>query len=167
MATVAEQLRQAREANHLTVDQVADTTKMKRDYVRALEEGNYDAFVAPVYIRGFARTYAILLKVNVPDLMRDLEAELGKTAKFSEPPSLTNQTPSKLDRAMLLLSRINWRIAGPVGTIIVLALLGVWGAHYWQDRQSRDPLAGVGPGLYKPAQKPVGETLPLTAPPKR
>ena len=52
MATVAEQLRTAREARNLTVEQIADTLKMRTDHVRALEEGDYDVFSAPVYIRG-------------------------------------------------------------------------------------------------------------------
>ena len=58
MASVAEQLRAAREAKNLTVSQVAETTKIRGDHIRALEEGNYNVFVAPVYSRGFIRTYA-------------------------------------------------------------------------------------------------------------
>ena len=48
MSTVAEQLRQAREARNLTVQQVAEITKIRTDHVRAVEEGNYDVFSAPV-----------------------------------------------------------------------------------------------------------------------
>ena len=66
MPTVAEQLRAAREAQGLTVYQVADATKIKTDHVRALDEGNFDVFSAPVFIRGFVRTYATLLHLEVP-----------------------------------------------------------------------------------------------------
>ena len=64
MSTVAEQLRAAREAKNLSVEQIAEITKMRSDHVRALEEGNYGAFSAPVYIRGFVRTYSRLLKLD-------------------------------------------------------------------------------------------------------
>src|SRR5438067_13829051 len=88
MPTVAEQLRTSREAKGLTVYQVAEITKIKTDHVRALEEGNYDAFSAPVYIRGFVRTYANLLKLDVPALMDALDGELGRAQKFHEPLAL-------------------------------------------------------------------------------
>src|SRR5258705_11311017 len=39
MATVAEQLRRAREAQNLNVYQVAEITKIKTDHIRALESG--------------------------------------------------------------------------------------------------------------------------------
>ena len=88
MPTVAEQLRTSREAQSLTVYQVAEITKIRTDHVRALEEGKYEAFAAPVYIRGFVRTYAGLLKLDVPRLMSLLETELSQTEKFHElPPS--------------------------------------------------------------------------------
>ena len=86
MSTVAEQLRQAREAKHLTVQQVAETIKIRSDHVRALEEGNFNVFSAPVYIRGFVRTYSTLLKLDVPRVMVALDGELGQTKKFAEPP---------------------------------------------------------------------------------
>jgi len=66
MSTVAEQLRQAREARHLTVQQAAEITKIRTDHLRALEEGNFEVFSAPVYIRGFVRSYSTLLKMEVP-----------------------------------------------------------------------------------------------------
>ena len=64
MSTVAEQLRQAREAKNLTVQQVVEITKIRTDHLRALEEGNFDVFSAPVYIRGFVRSYANLAQAG-------------------------------------------------------------------------------------------------------
>ena len=49
MATVAEQLRSAREAQNLDIYQVAEITKMKTDHIRALESGEYDGFAAPIF----------------------------------------------------------------------------------------------------------------------
>src|SRR6267154_6527130 len=91
MSTVAEQLRLAREANKFTVEQIAEMTKIRTDHVRALEEGNFSMFSAPVYIRGSVKNYAALLKLDLPPLMASLDAELGRTEKYSEPPPLTEQ----------------------------------------------------------------------------
>src|SRR5256714_13761030 len=124
MRTVAEQLRTSREAKGLTVYQVAEITKIKTDHVRALEEGNYAPFAAPVYIRGFVRTYGTLLRLDVPMLMTALEAELGQTEKFHEPPPLSDESSRFLDVVMLQLSKVNWRVALP-SLGIALALLVV------------------------------------------
>src|ERR1039458_2621122 len=91
MSMVAEQLRQAREARNLTIQQVVEITKIRTDHLLALEEGNFDVFSAPVYIRGFVRTYSTLLKLDVPQMMAALEAELAETKKFAEPPPLADR----------------------------------------------------------------------------
>ena len=97
MSTVAEQLREGREAQKLTIQGVAEITKIRSDHIRALEEGNFNVFSAPVYIRGFVRTCATLLKLDVPQVMSTLEGELGQTEKFREPPPLTDQPGTALE----------------------------------------------------------------------
>src|SRR5882757_1688786 len=111
MPTVAEQLRAAREAKKLTVQQVADATKIRTDHIRALEEGNFNVFSAPVYIRGSVKNYATVLKMDVPKILIDLEAELSRTEKFAEPPPLMEESRSPLDHLMFLLSKLNAKTA--------------------------------------------------------
>jgi cytoskeleton protein RodZ len=160
MPTVAEQLARAREAKELTVYQVAEITKIRTDHIRALEEGNYHVFSAPVYIRGFVRTYATLLKVDLPTVMASLDAELAQTEKFREPPRLAGESRGFLDFVMLQVSR-NWQVAVPL-VVLVLALLGmVLGYRAWRSYRSRDPLASLGPGLYQPSAGERAEVLPL------
>src|SRR6185369_1672746 len=109
MSTVAEQLRQAREARHLTVEQVAEITKIRTDHLRALEQGNFDVFSAPVYIRGFVRSLSTLLKLDVPKIMAELDSELGKTRQFAEPPPLTTHPHGFVDFLMLQFSKVDWQ----------------------------------------------------------
>lgn len=147
------------------MQQVADITKLRTDHVRALEEGNYGVFSAPVYIRGFVRTYSALLKLDVPQVMAALDAELGQNKKFSEPPPLTEGPRGILDLVMLQLSKLDWR-----KTLIVLAALAVLaiavlGAAAWRHYQRADPLKGLKPAVYQPKNKTSGETLPLPSSP--
>jgi cytoskeletal protein RodZ len=167
MATVAEQLRNAREAQHLTLQHVVEITKIRTDHVRAIEEGNYDVFAAPVYIRGFVRTYSTLLKLNVPQVMADLDGELRKTEKFAEPPRLSAEPRGILDFVTLQLSKVNWRIASIILAIAVALGLVSWGYSAWRNQKTEDPLKGQPPALYKPAGKKAGDTLPLTNAPNR
>jgi len=166
MPTVAQQLRAGREARQLTVHQVAEVSKIRTDHLRALEEGNFDVFTAPVYIRGFTRTYAGLLKLDVPRLMAQLDAELARTEKFSEPPNLTRHPQTTLDVLMFHLSRINWRrgvvmlggVALLAGVVIVYAV--------WHHYRTADPLATLQPAVYQPPTNAPGETLPLPPAPQ-
>jgi cytoskeleton protein RodZ len=162
MSTVAEQLRQAREAQKLTIQELAEITKIRTDHIRALEEGNFNVFSAPVYIRGFVRTCSTLLKMDVPQVMSNLEGELGQTVKFREPPPLTDAPRTSVDFVMLQLSKVNWRagivIVGGLAAVVVVVLIVAVGRH----SKRTDPLAGLKPAVYQPNNS--GETLPVPAP---
>src|SRR6266404_1785569 len=167
MPPVAEQLRRAREAQNLSVYQVAEITKIKTDHIRALESGTYDSFSAPVYIRGFVRTYAKALKLDVAKVTADLEDELSRTEKFCEPPPLMKKQGGALDFLMLQLSKLNWRIvAGTAGAVLFVILVLV-GLRSCGHRPKSDPLKNLGPGLYRPKPGDSGEKLPVPAPPPR
>ncbi|MDA1273649.1 MAG: helix-turn-helix domain-containing protein [Verrucomicrobia bacterium] len=161
MATVAEQLREAREKMNLSVYDVADVTKIRTDHLRALEEGNYQVFAAPVYIRGFVRSYGTMLKLNVVTLMDDLDEELSGEEKFSEPPSLTGKKKSAVDRAMLLMSKMNW-LWITIALVVVFSLVTASIAYRsWQSYKTRDPLSGLSSGIVQPESEVSGELLPL------
>jgi len=161
MSAVSEQLRLARQAQKITIEQVAEITKIRGDHVRALEAGNFDVFAAPVYIRGFTRTYATLLKLDVAQIMLALEAELGQTTKFSEPPPLSNRKKGMLDFVMLQLSKVDWRKGLVVlgGVVVCGAIFLGWAM--WRHYHTTDPLKGLKPGVYHSTQTVSGETLPL------
>jgi cytoskeletal protein RodZ len=161
MPTVAEQLHQAREAKRLTVEQIAEITKIRTDHLRALEEGNFNVFSAPVYIRGFVRTYSTLLKLDVPRVMSALDGELGQTKKFAEPPPLSGHPRGIVDFLMLQLSRIDWR-RSIIGLLAAVVLLGaVLGYIAWHHYRTSDPLKGLRPAVYQSPKNSSGEKLPL------
>src|SRR5262245_55202873 len=117
---VSDQLRAARESQNLSIQAVAETTKIRSDHIRALDEANYDIFSAPVYIRGFVRTYATILKLDVPQVMGALDSELRQTEKFSEPPPLSGEPRGFVDFLMLQLSKLDWR-KSLVGVSVLVA----------------------------------------------
>ena len=159
MSTVAEQLRSAREAKGLTVYQVAETTKIRTDHIRALEEGNFEMFSAPVYIRGSVKNCAMLLKLDVPAIMAELNVELGQTEKFKEPPKLMEESNTPLDHVMFLLSKLNWRVGLIGGAALVVLLIVFFVGMTRQHHSHKDSLTGLQPAVYQSAGST--ETLPL------
>lgn len=156
MPSVAEQLRSERERLTRTVHDVANATNIKADHIRALEAGDWKVFSAPVYIRGFTRTYAKELRLDVATLMAELEVELGRTAEYAEPPSLTGQRKGPLDFITLWLSRVKWQWLFPIAVGVVVAVVCWAGYHAWKSGRTAAgsaPALPIGSGLYQPPDR--------------
>lgn len=165
MQTVAEQLRRTREQQRLSIEDVAEITKLRRDHVRALEAGDYGKFSASIYVRGSVRSYAALLKMDVPRLLEALQKEMNpKNAASSEENSLT-RSKGILEVLALHLSRINWKLAVPVVFLIFLIAAGILGVQFWRHHQTRDPLIDLGKGEYSGGHALPIEHLPLPSSP--
>ena len=163
MPTVAVILRTAREAQNLTVKDVADKTKIRTDHVRAIEEGNYGVFPAPIYIRGTVKNYAALLKLDTARILSALDGELHQTARFSEPPSLgepARKTP--VDHLTLWLAKLNWKLGAAVVVLLLLMAVAVAIILGLRSRKFHDPLTNLPPAVYQPPGN-NGDTLPLPA----
>jgi len=165
MSRVAEQLRQARETQHLSLSQVAEITKIRTDHLAALEEGKFEVFPAPVYVRGSVRSYSTLLKLDVPQIMATLESELGQNKRMLE--GIPPEPPRGIvDFLMLQLSKMDWKKA-VIGLSAVGVFLAITSAYFiWRHYRLADPLKDLKPGLYESTQTLSGQTLPLPAPKK-
>ncbi len=159
MPTVAEQLRAAREAKKLTIEQVAESTKIRTDHIRALEEGNYNVFSAPIYIRGSVKNYATLLKLDLPKIMADLDRELKGTANFSEPPPLVESSRTPVDHAMYWLSKLNWKVGGVAAVVVGIVLVFVLGHVAFRHLRSHRHPPKLPPAVYQSSD--TDQTLPL------
>ncbi|HEX7653901.1 MAG TPA: helix-turn-helix domain-containing protein [Verrucomicrobiae bacterium] len=159
MSTVADQLRQAREAKNLTVEQLAEQTKVRTDHIRALEDGRFHVFSATIYIRGSVKACARSLKLDEAQMLATLDAELKNTQKFSEPPPLTETKKSLVDDIALLVAKLNWRVGflgiGIIAAVIVTGFIILAIKHH----EKSDPLKNLPPAVYVPAN--TGDTLPL------
>jgi cytoskeletal protein RodZ len=156
--SVAEQLKAERERQGRTVHDVANVTNIKTDHIRALESGDWDAFGAQVYIRGFTRTYSKELRLDVPRIMAELEAELGQTEDYSAPPPLTGRRKGPLDFITLWLSRVRWQWLFPILIGGAVLVAGWMGYRSWAASRLSGPV-GTTPARSALAPTPVGNAL--------
>ena len=77
MPSIGDQLRAAREEQGLSLEDVGGELKIRTTHVLALEEGDFDKFDAPVFVRGFVRTYCRILKIDSAPVIVQLNQELG------------------------------------------------------------------------------------------
>lgn len=77
MSVLGDTLRQRREEHRWSLDDAAQRTRIRREYLEALEEGNYKALPADVQARGFLRNYALALGLPAEELLNLYRREQG------------------------------------------------------------------------------------------
>ncbi len=81
-------LAMARVAQNLSVAEVARQLKLSERQVEALEAGAFDKLPGPVFVRGFIRNYARLLKLDSDRVLNSINPDLpGQVAAAEAPPS--------------------------------------------------------------------------------
>jgi len=160
MPSTGDRLRAERELRELTVQQAAEATNIKSDHIRAIEADDWGAFAAPIYVRGFVKTYARHLRLNDKEIVAQLDDELAGRTDFRETRRSGGLRRGPLDFVMMKLALVRWQILFPLG--LGLAVFGAawWGWKSWQNRTlATQPV--VAPRLYQPRTDSRSGTLPL------
>jgi len=111
MAELGNTLSRARRARGITLEDVERDTHVSRRYLQALEAEDFSIFPAPVYARGFLRTYSRYLGLNPEELIRIFPN--GSLTVDITPLPVVNRPPAQV-------ININWLVAG----VVMLFLLG-------------------------------------------
>ncbi len=82
MTDIGSQLRQAREARGLSLDQAQKATRIKRVFLEAIEADRFDDLPGPVQARGFVRSYAGHLGLDPDGLLAQLDS-LSDEARYT------------------------------------------------------------------------------------
>jgi cytoskeleton protein RodZ len=104
-------LREARLAQNLGVPDVARQLKLSITQVEALEAGDFERLPGPVFVRGFIRNYARLLRLDAEPLLNSVAGNLPKEEpRPAAPPSqdipFPTAAPRRWHRYALILAAI-------------------------------------------------------------
>ena len=94
MQGIGEILKKTREEQGISLDEVAEATKIRSKYLRALEEEQFDALPGDVYAKGFATAY--LKYLGIKDRPDVLEVMKPKVKEPEKPVQEEPETPHKL-----------------------------------------------------------------------
>ena len=75
--SLGERFRAAREQRGQTLSEVAEHLRIRSVYLAAIEDENWSAIGAPVYTRGFLRTYARYLNLDPEEAVAEYNARSG------------------------------------------------------------------------------------------
>src|SRR5512144_2924487 len=74
MTTIGQRLKEAREVKRLTLEKVFEATRIRVQYLRALEADDLSVMPSPVQARGYLRNYAEYLGLDVEQVLSELRA---------------------------------------------------------------------------------------------
>lgn len=74
MTTIGQRLKAAREDQRLTIEKVFEATRIRVQYLQALEEDDLSIMPSPVQARGYLRNYAEFLGLDVEQALEEMRA---------------------------------------------------------------------------------------------
>lgn len=120
--SVGEQLRAAREAQGLSLGDIAAQTRVAERHLISIEENRFTELAAPTYAVGFSRSYARAVGLNESEIAARVRRQID-AQPVTRGPTLPSFEPG--DPARVPPSRIAW-FAGLLAVVVVGVLLVYW-----------------------------------------
>src|SRR5947209_13964738 len=132
MGVFGDRLRREREMRGVTLDEIAESTKISRRSLDALEEENFDLLPGGIFNKGFVRAYARYLGIDEEQAVADY------VAATQEQPPAEDKFPlqiheDKHDRRPPLNEKRSFM---PLILALAALVLGVIGWEYWNKHKS-------------------------------
>lgn len=138
METIGEQLRTARHARKLSLEDVARVTKIKLDVLERLEADAFTELGAPMYVKGFLKLYATHLGLDAAALGEEYLCSQGglrrQGLQLETEATLRQRRSREFGLPVDLVVKL---VAG--ATVMVALALVVRFVWNWRTNRSRQP----------------------------
>ena len=151
--SVGERLKAAREKKKLSLEDIADQTRIPLRHLQNLEASDWSNLPAPTYTIGFAKSYASAVGLDRIEIGEDLRAEMGGqrfesgSAEVFEPADPARTMPK-------------WLVLSAIGAIALLIIVMTW-----LNNRSLEPEAIEEPAAEVTATAPATQSAPGPAQP--
>lgn len=147
---IGEALRAQRLKKSMTVENVAQETRISTRFLRALEDEKWEELPAKVYLEGFLKQYAAFLGLPGEDLLKQYRESRGEAAKTAAPKEAAAPVakPAPIEEAK-----------SSAALLLAVALLALGGGAFFIHKMRENPA----PAQEQPAV-PRAET-PIQPPP--
>jgi cytoskeleton protein RodZ len=112
-----QRLHDTRKAKGLSVDEVAHDLHLEPSVIYLLESGDYAALGAPVFVRGYMRSYARLLGLSEKEVLAGMDDPVPKTEEFK---TMSAHSEEKLGASM-----VNFSLWAAITVVVLSALVYV------------------------------------------
>ena len=141
--SVGQVLREAREAQSMTLEDVAMRLRLMHRQVEAMETDDFGSLGQPVFSRGFVRNYARLMGLQPEPLLARMEGAPAEPAPVApvEPPMPSSWLTSP------------WLILFMLGVLVAVAV--PISLYWWLNSDAEETQHAVAPMKHKPLPSPV------------
>src|SRR3990167_2474223 len=95
MRTVGQVLKEERERKFYSLEEVEKTTKIRKELLEALEEGQYNKLPPSTFVQGFIKNYGKFLGLNTEKLLAVFRREFSEG---KNPPRILESFKNPLDK---------------------------------------------------------------------
>lgn len=148
VGSFGEKLKREREMRAITLEEIADATKIGTRSLRALEEEQFDLLPGGIFNKGFVRAYARYLGIDEEQAVADYMAAVGEQQAGSSISEIAKQVEEQRQK-----ERDAARRSGPLWmTLLIVAFIaaGVYGGWKWWSNQQALKLQEQAPAVTEP-----------------
>jgi cytoskeleton protein RodZ len=153
-SSVGQVLRDAREAQGITLEEAAARLRLMHRQIAAMESDDFESLGQPVFARGFVRNYARLLGLAPEALLARMEGAPAEPAAVSHP-------EPAMPRSWLASP---WLILFLLGLLVVVAVPVA--LYWWLNSEGEDESGHREPPAVQSRPAPVAAPAPVVEPEK-
>ena len=123
--TVGRYFQKSREEKKVSLESIARETRIKRDFLQAIEEDSFQLIPCETYVRGFIRSYAKFMRLNAEELIDlynlQVEPQKNQPAESADSPRSVNKSLNQIKNHLFdfLTTMAGGTLAYPLGKTIL------------------------------------------------
>ncbi|WP_419873160.1 RodZ domain-containing protein [Candidatus Pristimantibacillus sp. PTI5] len=125
MSDLGELLRKARDQRGLTLDDIQETTKIRKRYLEAIESGDHTVLPGPFYVRAFVKNYSEAVGLDPDEVLRLYQHEVpaAPVEQIAEP--IVVRAPRRVkSQSSERLGKIGFNVM--MWSFLILIVVVIW-----------------------------------------
>lgn len=122
MRTVGDVLKETREKKFYTLEEIEKATKIRKEFLEALEKGLYQNLPPPTFIQGFIKNYGKFLGLNTEKLLAIFRREFSEG---KNPPRILESFSNPMDKKRFRITPTKVLVSTTL-TLVIIFFVYLW-----------------------------------------
>jgi cytoskeleton protein RodZ len=160
-----DKLKREREMRGISLDEIAEATKIGKRSLRALEEDRFDQLPGGIFNKGFVRAYARCVGIDEEQAVADYLLSLGEQQKVADPVQM-QQIAQQVQAQRTQMERDQNTVILWLAVLLVLAVgaVGWYGWHTYEKQKTEHEVPLQQPKVVQQEAPPAQTQVPVATP---